>query len=311
MLRKSDKISPFMLAMITLALIVTLRGLPMMARYGLSSVFFYAFSAIFFLIPVSLIAAELATAWPEKGGIFLWVAKAFGNKWGFFAVFMQWIPVVIWYPTALSFIAANVAYLFNPALAENKYYALAMVLTIFWTATLINFRGLKASGIISTICVIIGTLLPAGIIIFCGVLWMAKGGALQIAFSWKNLIPDLSNVQNIVFLAGSLLLFAGMEISAVHVKEVENPQKGYPKAILMAVSVILFVSVLGTLSIAVVIPKSEISLVAGVLQAFSFFLSSFQSSLFNTGFSASYSFRSFRTDFIYDSRTFKSYASLC
>lgn len=272
---KSNKISPFTLAMITMAIIVTLRGLPLLAKHGFSSIFFFGFSAIFFLIPVGLIAAELATAWPEKGGIFLWVAKAFGDKWGFLATFMQWIPIVIWYPTALSYIAASLSYLFNPELAENKYYVIAMVLIIYWGATFINFKGLKTSGKIATLCVIFGTMLPAFLIIVSGVFWLIQGHPSQIPFSFSAMFPDFSNVQNIVFLAGAFLLFGGMEISAVHVQDVENPRKNYPKAILLAAIVILLVNILGTLSIAIVIPKDEISLVAGVLQGFTYFFQKF------------------------------------
>jgi len=273
--QSKKKITPLMLAMITLAIIVTLRGLPFLAKYGLSSIFFYLFSALFFLLPVSLIAAELATAWPEKGGVFLWVSKAFGDKWGFMATFLQWIPIVIWYPTALSFIAAAISYLFNPTLAENKFYALAMTLVIYWGATLLNFKGLKTSGWISSFCVLFGTLLPAAIIIFCAAIFLINGHPSEISLSIKNIIPDLSNMQNIVFLAGIFLVFAGMEISAVHVNDVENPQKGYPKAIFLSFFIILTVCILGTLSIAIVVPKDEISLVAGVLQAFKTFFTIF------------------------------------
>jgi glutamate:GABA antiporter len=276
MATKSEKISPFTLAMITMAIIVTLRGLPLLATHGLSSIFFYGFSAIFFLIPVSLIAAEMATAWPEKGGIFLWVSKAFGNRFGFLAAFLQWIPIVIWYPTALSFIAAALSYLISPELAENKYYIISVVLIIYWGATLINFGGLRASGRITTLCVIFGTMLPATIIIISGSVWLLQGHASQITFSVSNLIPDLSNIQNIVFLAGALLLFGGMEISAVHVNEVEDPKKNYPKAVLLSVIVILLVNILGTLGIAIVVPKEDISLVAGVMQAFTYFFEKFQ-----------------------------------
>ena len=268
---KGNKISPFTLAMITMAIIVTLRGLPLLAKHGLASIFFYGFSAVFFLIPVSLIAAELATAWPEKGGIFLWVAKAFGDRFGFLAAFLQWIPIVIWYPTALSFIAASLSYLFAPELAENKYYVLAMILGIYWIATLINFQGLKTSGKITTLCMIFGTILPAVTIILSAIFWLLKGNPSQISFSLSDVIPDLSNFQNIVFLAAAFLIFGGMEISAVHVNNVENPKKNYPKAILLAVVVILLVNFLGTLAIAIVVPKDDISLVAGVLQATTYF----------------------------------------
>ena len=40
------------------------RGLPAEAEYGLSSVFYYIFAAVFFLIPVALAAAETS---PVRG----------------------------------------------------------------------------------------------------------------------------------------------------------------------------------------------------------------------------------------------------
>lgn len=55
------------LAIMNIVAVVSLRGLPAEAEYGLSSIFYYLFAAVFFLIPVSLVAAELATGWPEKG----------------------------------------------------------------------------------------------------------------------------------------------------------------------------------------------------------------------------------------------------
>lgn len=265
------KISPFILAMITITLIVSLRGFPFLAVYGLGSIFFYLFSAIFFLIPLALISAELATTWPEKGGIFLWVSKAFGNRLGFVATFLEWMESIIWYPTALSFIAMCLSYLIDPNLAENKYYALSVVLIIYWAATYINFKGLRVSGLVSTFAMILGTFLPALIIIISCISWLIGGHNSQISFSWHGIIPDFSNWENLSFLAGTFLAFAGIEVSAVHVNEMENPKKEYPKAIFLAISIILFICVFGTLSIATVIPKGEISVIAGVMQAFSNF----------------------------------------
>jgi hypothetical protein len=73
------------------------RGLPAEAEYGLVSIFYYVFAAVFFLIPVSLVAAELATGWPQKGGVFRWVGEAFGPRWGFVAIFLQWAESTIWF----------------------------------------------------------------------------------------------------------------------------------------------------------------------------------------------------------------------
>ena len=55
----------FALAMINVALICSLRGLPIMAEYGLAIFFFLAIAVLFFLIPSSLVSAELATGWPK------------------------------------------------------------------------------------------------------------------------------------------------------------------------------------------------------------------------------------------------------
>ena len=273
---KSRKVlTVFTLAMINVAIIVSLRGLPMMAEYGLSSICFYMIAAIVFLIPVALVSAELATGWPQTGGVFVWVSEAFGERWGFLATWLQWIQNVVWYPTVLSFVAATISYIFNPALASNKLYNLFIILVFYWGATLINFKGMKVSGWMSTFCVIAGTLIPGVLIIVLGFLYFVGGNPSEIVFSWGHLIPDFTNVKNIVFLAGVIVLFAGMEVSAVHAQEVKNPQKDYPKSIFLATIITLVIFILGSLSIAIVVPSSKISLTAGLLQAFDHFFAAF------------------------------------
>lgn len=95
---------------------------------------------MFFLIPVSLVAAELATGWPEKGGVFRWVGEAFGARLAFLAMFMLFIEVTIWFPTALTFGAVSLAYTgtdsdLDAQLAGNKFFVLAIVLAVYWLAT--------------------------------------------------------------------------------------------------------------------------------------------------------------------------------
>lgn len=89
------KLSISALIVMNIVAVVSLRGLPAEAEYGMSSIFYYIFAAIFFLIPVSLVAAELATGWPEKGGVFRWVGEAFGPKLAFLAMFLLWAEVTI------------------------------------------------------------------------------------------------------------------------------------------------------------------------------------------------------------------------
>jgi len=265
------KIGVYTLAMINVAAIASLKNLPMMAEYGFSLIFFYVLAAVVFFIPSALVSAELATGWPKTGGVYIWVREALGAKWGFVAIWLQWIENVIWYPTILSFAAATLAYIFDPALASNKFFMLAVILITYWGSTLMNLMGMRAAGLLSSIGVIGGTIIPGILIISLGAYWLISGQESQIAFTAHSLVPDMSNLNNLIFLTGVLLGLMGMEMSAVHAQEVKNPQKDYPKAILLSAVIILVVMILGSFSIAVVLPRTEISLVAGVMEAFDFF----------------------------------------
>lgn len=271
-------LSIFTLAMINVAAIGSVKNWPVTAEYGFSSIFYLLFAALIFFLPISFIAAELATGWPKSGGVFVWVKEAFGHRTGFLAIWLLWIENAIWYPTILSFIAATIAYIFNPSLANNIPYTLSVILIAFWVATLVNLRGMKLSGLISSTGVILGTFIPGGLIIGLGLLWYFSGKPLEIAFTADALIPNLSSVDQMVFFTGVLLSLCGMEMSAIHARDVQHPQKGYPRAILLSAVLIIGMSILGVLAIASVIPQKQISLVAGSMQAFSYFVNAYNCS---------------------------------
>ena len=270
----------FALAMLNVAAIMSLRGLPMMAKEGLTMFFYLLFASLFFLVPVSLVSAELATGWPQSGGVYRWVKEAFGSRWGFTAIWLQWIQNVIWYPTVLSFAAGALSYLFiDQSLANSKYFNLAVILIIYWAATLISLRGMKTSGKITTYGVICGTLIPGIFVIILGILWFLIGNKLEFLNPETHQVikffPDLSNFNSIAFLAGIVLLFAGMEVGAVHVTELKNPTKQFPKAVFSAMFIIIIIFTLGSLAIAAVMPAKDINLNAGIMQGFNELLTKF------------------------------------
>lgn len=264
-------INVFILAMLNLSVMASLRNLPIIAEYGWESAFFYLLVATIFLFPAALISAELATGWSQTGGIYIWVKEAFGPGWGFFAVWMQWIHNATWFPAILSFSATALAYLFNPALAENKMFLLSSVLIGFWGFTIFNYFGLKTSAWFSTIGVIAGTIIPGLLLIYLGIHWIAGSNPLQIEFSVEALVPRITGIKDIVFITGLFLAFGGLEVSAVHAREVQNPQKSFPKAILIAALTALVLYVAGALAVAIMIPKEQISVVSGLMEAFNLF----------------------------------------
>jgi glutamate:GABA antiporter len=267
--KKSRRVlSIFVLAMLNVSVMASLRNLPLVAEYGLGSVFYFALVALLFLVPCALISAELATGWPKTGGIYIWVREALGDRWGFFAVWVQWAHNLSWYPVILSFVATTLAYIINPDLGANRHYVLAVVLVSFWGMTLLNYLGIKTSSWFSTLGVIMGTILPGIFIIALGVSWVAGGHPAQTSLDPSAILPKANTLNSFVFLAGMFLAFAGLEVTAAHAGNVINPQKNYPRSILLAAFITFVIFMLGSLSIAVVIPNTEISLVAGVIEAF-------------------------------------------
>ncbi len=263
----------FTLAMINVSAIVSLRGLAAESTYGLSSAFYYIFAAIFFLIPVSLVAAELTTGWPQKGGVFRWVGEAFGARLGFLAIWLQWIESTIWFPTVLTFAAVSLAFIgpeqrWDQALSANSIYVLCAVLVVYWLATFLNFRGMRTSGSITKWGTLLGTVIPAAILVLMGMIYWGMGNPIDIRMQPGSFFPDLTNFNNIVLAASIFLFYAGMEMSAVHVKDVENPGHNYPLAIGMAAVITVLIFVFGTLAIGFIIPSSQINLVQSLLVAY-------------------------------------------
>ncbi len=267
----TKKISLFALVLLIVAAIDSIRNLPSAAIFGSSLIFFFVFAAIVFLIPISLVAAELSAAFPEKGGVYHWVRVAFGEKTAMLAIWLQWINTMVWYPTILSFIAGTAAFLINPALAQNKYYLVSSILVVFWALTWINTRGLHFSARVNSICGMLGTVIPLIFLIVLGVIWIVAGKPLQIHISWSTAFPSFSESENWISLTAIMASFLGMELSGVHVNDICNPQRNFPKAIGVAVVFILLSMLFGSLSIAYVLPESEINLVAGVMQVFTNF----------------------------------------
>ena len=277
---KALKLSVSTLAIMNITAVVSLRGLPSEAVYGLSSAFYYLFAAIVFLIPTAMVAAELAAMFSDKeGGVFRWVGEAFGPKTGFLAIWLQWIESTIWYPTVLTFGAVSIAFIgmndvSDAALASNKIFTLVTVLAIYWVATFIALKGIGWVGKISKWGGLIGTIIPVSLLIIFGIIYLASGGHNYMDMN-QSFIPDLSKLDNIVLASSIFLFYAGMEMMGVHVMDVNNPSRNYPKAIIIGSLATVCIFILGTFALGLIIPAKDINLTQSLLIGFDNYLKYF------------------------------------
>lgn len=270
---KTVKLGVITLAIMNVTAVVSLRGLAAEAEYGLSSAFYYLFAALVFLIPTSFVAAELAAMFQDKqGGVFRWVGEAFGKRTGFVAIWLQWVESTIWYPTVLTFGAVSLAFIGTDsakdmALASNKVYTLAIVLLIYWAATYISLKGLGWVSKVAKIGGLVGTIIPAGLLVILAIAYLVSGGESQMNFG-GNFFPDIARLDNLVLASGIFLFYAGMEMSGVHVSEMENPTRNYPRAVFIGAAITVAIFILGTFSLGIIIPQKDINLTQSLLVGF-------------------------------------------
>ncbi len=268
------KMSIATIAIMNITAVVSLRFLPSEAEYGLGSIFFFAFAALVFLIPMALVAAELATTYPEKGGVFRWVSEAFGPRLGFLAMAMVWIEVIPYFPTVLTFGAVSIAFIdptvsMAESISANKWYITSFVLIVYWISVAIALRGVGIFASVSKWCGIVGTIIPAGIVTLLGFAYLLfSGNKPLVELSWGALMPDFSNFSTVVLAASIFLAYAGMEMNAVHVKDMDNPTKKYPIAITIASLGTVAIFLLSTLGIAFIVPAQDINLTQSLLLAY-------------------------------------------
>lgn len=265
------KIGILTFAVMNITTVLSTRGLAPEAEYGLTSIFYYLFAAICFLIPVSLISAELATGWPQKGGVFNWISAAFGKRMGFVGIYLQWLATTICFPTMLIFFAVSVAYIdvnHGREIALNKFYTLAVVLAVYWFSTFTTSKGVKYAGKISAIAGVIGTIIPLVILFVSGAAYIYAKGSVEFTISTSQLFPDFHQFHSLVLASSVFLFYSGMEINAVHVQNMDNPSKNYPIAIAIAASVTVLFLIAGTLIISAVIPHGKINLVESLFTTY-------------------------------------------
>ena len=264
------------LAMMTVGSVGYLGSTPATAVFGLASVFLYVLPALVFLVPVSLVAAELASGW--QGGVYNWVREGISAPMGLLAVWCQFSQTIFYYPALLGYVGSTLAYVIDQKLASNGVYTAAIIIVLFWGGVLVSSRGAPVVARLSSSGTVIGTLIPGALLVVLGVIYLIQGNPSAAPMNVHHVLPPWNGLASIVLVVNSFFTYAGIEVTAVHVDELRNPGREYPRAIFLAMGLVLAVFILPTLAIAWVIPSGQISLTAGVMQAFDSLLTHFGTS---------------------------------
>ncbi|MFF0410424.1 APC family permease [Kitasatospora sp. NPDC004745] len=269
----AHKITWLTLALMTTSSVASLRAAPTMAVYGLACVFLYLLPAVVFLLPTALVSAELASGW--NGGVYNWVAQGLSKPLGFLAVWCQFAMTIFYYPSLLAYVASTIAYVINPSLASSGVYTAIVIVVVYWTGVWVSSRGTNAVAGLASWGLVIGTLVPGTLLVVLGMVFLGQGNPSAAPMDGSHFFPQWTGVASLVLIVNNFLSYSGMEMNAVHVNKLRNPAQEFPKSMFLAMGLVLLIFILPALAISWVIPSDQLSLTAGVMQAFDAFFQYF------------------------------------
>ena len=247
-------------AFMMLAAIIVLDTLGAVSSYGAQSFTWLVVMIVFFLVPYGLLTAELGTAFPEEGGPYVWVKLAFGRAAAAVVAVMYWVDNPIWLAGTLSITAMATFSTFFVNLSLTWEYIFGLLFV--WAGIASVIMALKFGKWVATIGALVRVFLLAFFTLTV-LIYAAKygvhglgGGAFKPTF--------------VVFLAATpILIFnlEGFELPSNAAEELKNPAKDVPFAVLRSgIATVLFYG-LPVLAILLVLPASQLSNVAGFVDA--------------------------------------------
>lgn len=260
------------MSIMTVITIAGLRGLPAMAVMGWQSIILYLLPAAVFFVPTSLVAAELGATY--KGGVYQWVKEGLGRRFGFIAIWMQWIHNVVWYPAQLAFVASAAA----SALGLNQLpgsglYIMTVIIVVFWWAVWLTLKGGNLFAKVASGAGLIGTIIPAGLLLVLGSAWLLTGQHISTTLTNSSPLPHFTNFTSFALIVQNILAFAGMEVNAVHAQQMDHP-KSYTRVVGIAFISALAIFIIPTLILSMVLPRN-VNLSDGTVIAFQTMFSTF------------------------------------
>ncbi|WP_124065549.1 APC family permease [Clostridium sp. E02] len=232
------------------------------AAIGNSQYFWWIFLIITFLIPYGLISSELGTTYEGDGGLYDWVSKAFGKKWGGRVSWYYWINFPLWMASLALMFPQVIQILTGSNLGVIP--SLLIELVFVWIIVFISFYSVSDSAWIlngAAVIKILIALILGGLGIYGAV---THGVANE--YTLASLLPKF-DLNSLSFISVILFNCLGFEVVCTFADDMENPKKQIPQAIVLGGIVIAAIYIFMAFGIGVAIPSDQISTSTGMIES--------------------------------------------
>ena len=253
------------LTLFTVSAIVLLDTLAASAAIGVSSLFWWLFLGVTFMLPIGLITAELGTSFPAEGGIYVWIKRAFGQRWATRAVWAYWINTAIWLPAIFILFAGVLSSLLQVDLGITT--AIGIGIGLAWLTVAVDLFGLNIGKWVPNLGALLKMIIFI-VLIIGGFNYAASHGYAN-DIKIQTLTPSWED--GLKFLPVIIYGMLGFELVSSAGAEITQPEKTVPRAILFSGLLILALYSLATLGILAAIPVTELDIVDGLIDTLNLF----------------------------------------
>ena len=214
-------------------------------------------------LPTALMVAELSAALPGEGGYYLWVKRGLSPFWGFQEAWWSWInswvDMTIYPVLAVSYATMLLEQRFGMnALPQGSAVRWLTTLAVIWLFAWWNLRGAGAVGA-SSVAFGAFTLAPFALLSAAGVAaWLHHPAPF-----WQPWRPPEGSAGGAA--AGSLAVglctamfnYQGWDNAAPFAGEIRDPQRTYPRALALAIPLVVLAYLLPVIAGLTAIPDSR------------------------------------------------------
>jgi amino acid transporter len=248
--------------------VVGLRWIARSARVGAPSVTLWILAALCFFVPLAIAVSRLAQRYPEQGGMYVWVRRAFGPVHGFVCGWCLWVNNLFYFPSLLLFAAANLPLALGMdagALADSRTYAVAFVLVTLWALIGLNILGLTHGKHLQNVGTY-ATFVPAGLLIAFGAVAVFRFGSAT-SFAPSELWPRDDVLSTVSLWSAMCFGFSGFEITSFVGQEVKDPERTIPRGVLIAGLLTLVLYIVASASVLAALPAAALQERSGISDA--------------------------------------------
>lgn len=244
------------------AAVVSIEVLGQVSSFGGQTFTWALVLAVFFLVPYSLIFAEIGSTFTDEGGVYVWVRRAFGRPMAAIASLLTWVTQPVWVGGSCTFIAAEVWSRYVMPFEHGSPTDYGFKFAFIWMTVLAAVVSLRHGKWIPNMGAILKIVFLVSFIVTAGIYAARHGLAGLTAGDFSPTLAGLLGVTPLL-----LFSYLGFESGNSAAEEMKKPARDVPVAIARSSAIAAAAYLLPIAAILLVVPADQITGIGGLMEA--------------------------------------------